>query len=344
MSLTPERNPPLPGWCARPTCPATTRPTTPAPLNRRLIGPDTVGSRHVEVLLGVIEKGQGALPHAHPGIEQVCYLLSGTARAQVADEWADMAAGDCCYFPPDVPHVFTVTSDQPARLLVIYTPPYEESPNRVIRGFPAPPPPDAAPCRPWRPQKPPAPFHQETSHETIAPAGRRCLPARPCYPRPRSAPRTIPPPITLIVPFPAGSGTDAVGRIFGNELVHPGPAGHRREQARRQRHHRRQSGGARPPRLHDLRHHQHLALGRALADEERALRPREGLHAHRARRQPALHPGRQPQTALENGRRPGRRCAPAPGAHHLCQRQQHRHRGRRHAGPPRQYRHPARAL
>ena len=84
-------------------------------------------------------------------------------------------------------------------------------------------------------------------------------------------------------------------------------------------------------RLHDLRHHQHLALGRALADEERALRPREGLHAHRARRQPALHPGRQPQTALENGRRPGRRCAPAPRAHHLCQRQQHRHRGRRHA-------------
>ncbi|MCH3719199.1 tripartite tricarboxylate transporter substrate binding protein, partial [Campylobacter lari] len=25
-------------------------------------------------------------------------------------------------------------------------------------------------------------------------------------------------PITLIVPFPAGSGTDAVGRIFGAEL------------------------------------------------------------------------------------------------------------------------------
>ncbi|MCS3506131.1 MULTISPECIES: cupin domain-containing protein [Achromobacter] len=109
-------------------------------LNRRLIGPDTVGSRGVEVLLGVIEKGQGALPHAHPGIEQVCYLLSGTARAQVADESADMVAGDCCYFPPDVPHVFTVTSDEPARLLVIYTPPYEESPDRVIRDFPAPPP------------------------------------------------------------------------------------------------------------------------------------------------------------------------------------------------------------
>jgi len=104
-------------------------------LNRRLIGADNVGARHVEVLLGVIEKGQGALPHAHPGIEQVCYLLEGTARAQVGDEIADMVAGDCCYFPPDIPHVFTVTSDTPARLLVIYSPPYEESPDRVIRGF-----------------------------------------------------------------------------------------------------------------------------------------------------------------------------------------------------------------
>ncbi|MEI2416321.1 cupin domain-containing protein [Orrella sp. JC864] len=102
-------------------------------LNRRLISPQTVGSRHVEVLLGTIEKGSGALPHSHPGIEQVCYLLEGTARAEVDGEAADMQAGDCCYFPPDVPHVFTVTSDTPARLLVIYTPPYEEHPDRVRR-------------------------------------------------------------------------------------------------------------------------------------------------------------------------------------------------------------------
>jgi mannose-6-phosphate isomerase-like protein (cupin superfamily) len=105
-------------------------------VNRRLIGPQTVGSKHVEVLLGTIEKGQGALPHAHPGIEQVCYLLSGTARAEVDGEPADMLPGDCCYFPADIPHKFTVTSEEPVRLLVIYTPPYEESPDRVIRNFP----------------------------------------------------------------------------------------------------------------------------------------------------------------------------------------------------------------
>jgi mannose-6-phosphate isomerase-like protein (cupin superfamily) len=102
-------------------------------LNRRLIGPETVGSRHVEVLLGVIEKNQGALPHAHPGIEQVCYLLSGSAVVEFNGERGELQPGDCCYFAADEKHVFTVTSDEPARVLVIYSPPYEENPARVVR-------------------------------------------------------------------------------------------------------------------------------------------------------------------------------------------------------------------
>lgn len=102
-------------------------------LNRRLISRETVGARHIEVLHGTIEGGQGAMPHAHPGIEQVCYLLEGTARAEVAGESFDMVPGDCCYFPPDEEHVFTVTSATPVKLLVIYSPPYEERPDRVIR-------------------------------------------------------------------------------------------------------------------------------------------------------------------------------------------------------------------
>jgi hypothetical protein len=32
-----------------------------------------------------------------------------------------------------MPHVFTVTSDEPVKVLVIYAPPYEESPDRVVR-------------------------------------------------------------------------------------------------------------------------------------------------------------------------------------------------------------------
>ena len=102
-------------------------------LNRRLIGAETVGARQLEMVHGTIEPGQGALPHAHPGIEQVCYLLSGRALAEVDGQKQEMRPGDCCFFPPDTPHVFTVVGEDPVEVLVIYSPPYEENPARVVR-------------------------------------------------------------------------------------------------------------------------------------------------------------------------------------------------------------------
>lgn len=101
--------------------------------NRRLIGTDNVGAKNLEMILGTIARGGGALPHAHPGLEQVCYLLQGTAHVEVNGEAFDMVAGDTCFFPADAMHVFSVTSDTPARVLVIYGPPYGEHPDRVRR-------------------------------------------------------------------------------------------------------------------------------------------------------------------------------------------------------------------
>ena len=101
--------------------------------NRRLIGADTVGARKIEVVLGLVEKGEGALAHAHPGIEQVCYLLEGRARAEVGGEVCELGPGDCCFFPPGIPHVFTAVSEQPVKVLVIYSPPYEERAENVVR-------------------------------------------------------------------------------------------------------------------------------------------------------------------------------------------------------------------
>ena len=99
--------------------------------NYRLIGPETVGAKQVEVLIGEIgAKGQGALPHAHPGIEQVCYLLEGTAHVEVAGEKFEMRAGEACFFPADETHVFQATSEK-VRVMVIYAPPYGENPKNV---------------------------------------------------------------------------------------------------------------------------------------------------------------------------------------------------------------------
>lgn len=102
--------------------------------NYRLIGPETVGAAKVELVLGVIEKGQGALPHSHPGIEQVCYLLEGRALAEIDGQAQELLPGDCCFFPAGMRHTFTVTSDTPARVLVIYSPPYGEATGKTVTG------------------------------------------------------------------------------------------------------------------------------------------------------------------------------------------------------------------
>jgi mannose-6-phosphate isomerase-like protein (cupin superfamily) len=106
-------------------------------VNRRLIGPETVGAQHLEMLLGHLEKGGAALPHAHPGIEQVCYILKGRARAEIGGQSRVIGPGECCFFPAGEEHVFTVVSDEPVELLVIYSPPYGEDPSKVVRRDPA---------------------------------------------------------------------------------------------------------------------------------------------------------------------------------------------------------------
>ena len=98
--------------------------------NFRMIGPETVGATQVEMLIGEVERGKGAFPHAHPGIEQVCYLLEGTAHVEVADEQFEMKAGEACFFPADQMHVFQATSDK-VKVMVIYAPPYGENPRNV---------------------------------------------------------------------------------------------------------------------------------------------------------------------------------------------------------------------
>jgi len=84
-----------------------------------------------KVLIGELERGKGALPHAHPGIEQVCYLLEGEAHVEVGGEKFEMKAGEACFFPPDAMHVFIVTSEK-ARVLVVYAPPYLEKNARTL--------------------------------------------------------------------------------------------------------------------------------------------------------------------------------------------------------------------
>jgi mannose-6-phosphate isomerase-like protein (cupin superfamily) len=102
-------------------------------VHRRLISQETVGAKNIEVLIAEITKDKGALPHAHPGIEQVCYQLEGKTIAEVDGQTRELGPGDCCYFPADFAHVFTAISDSPVKVLEVYSPPYGEDPAKVVR-------------------------------------------------------------------------------------------------------------------------------------------------------------------------------------------------------------------
>lgn len=101
--------------------------------NHRLICAETVGACQMELLHGTIDPGEGASLHAHPGIEQACWILDGEAEVEIGGERSRVGPGDCCFFPADVMHV-VVVGDRPLKVLVMYAPPYGEDPAKVVRG------------------------------------------------------------------------------------------------------------------------------------------------------------------------------------------------------------------
>lgn len=112
-------------------CQADAKPYSPAnhedTVNRRLVGRENVGARQLEVVLGQVKRGGGALKHSHPGIEQVCYVLEGRAQVEIGEgETGELGPGDTVFFPAGVPHVFTAVTPE-VKVLVIYAPPYAET-------------------------------------------------------------------------------------------------------------------------------------------------------------------------------------------------------------------------
>jgi quercetin dioxygenase-like cupin family protein len=105
--------------------------------NRRVISRDIVAARRLEVLIGTISKGHGAQRHAHPSLEQASYLLRGAGVSEVYGQERHLIAGDWGFNPKGVFHSFAVTSDEPAQVLVVYAPPYQENPRAVVVRDPA---------------------------------------------------------------------------------------------------------------------------------------------------------------------------------------------------------------
>jgi mannose-6-phosphate isomerase-like protein (cupin superfamily) len=81
----------------------------------------------------------GAAPHFHKTFSESFFVLSGTVRVYDGEHWIDADAGDFIYVPPGGIHGFSVDSDEPASMLLLFTPgaprePYFEGLSRLAAG------------------------------------------------------------------------------------------------------------------------------------------------------------------------------------------------------------------
>jgi mannose-6-phosphate isomerase-like protein (cupin superfamily) len=60
--------------------------------------------------------------HAHHSEDEAWYVLEGTLRFRLGDQDASAPAGSFVFVPRGTPHCFQNAGDQPARILVLFTP------------------------------------------------------------------------------------------------------------------------------------------------------------------------------------------------------------------------------
>lgn len=77
-----------------------------------------------EVSHGVLAPGGMGHRHYHATEWQIIILLKGEGRLQLGDAEPQMIyAGTVVRLPPGLPHLFEVTGDEPAEVIVAYSPP-----------------------------------------------------------------------------------------------------------------------------------------------------------------------------------------------------------------------------
>ncbi|MFD4143387.1 cupin domain-containing protein [Streptomyces sp. NPDC058572] len=67
-------------------------------------------------------KAGGPKSHFHKAISESFFILEGTVRLYDGDTWTDGRAGDFLYVPQGGLHAFRNDSDEPASMLLLFTP------------------------------------------------------------------------------------------------------------------------------------------------------------------------------------------------------------------------------
>jgi quercetin dioxygenase-like cupin family protein len=70
----------------------------------------------------VIAPGDGPPLHTHAGEDESWYVLAGALRFRLGDAIAEASAGSFVFVPRGTPHCFENAGEDPARIIVMFTP------------------------------------------------------------------------------------------------------------------------------------------------------------------------------------------------------------------------------
>jgi quercetin dioxygenase-like cupin family protein len=90
------------------------------PLTFKARGEQTGGT--LTALENVIAPGDGPPLHTHGGEDEAWYVLEGTLRFRLGEQDSLAPAGSFVFVPRGTPHCFTNAGEDPARILVLFTP------------------------------------------------------------------------------------------------------------------------------------------------------------------------------------------------------------------------------
>jgi len=89
---------------------------------RELAGPSHSPLTRHSLAEVILPPGKGSLPHYHPGVEEVYYLLQGEAEMEVDGQVEMVEPGDVVVIPPGANHHIRNLSDKEVILLVTCAP------------------------------------------------------------------------------------------------------------------------------------------------------------------------------------------------------------------------------
>jgi len=86
----------------------------------KVTGEDTAGALDY-FIVEVGPKGGPPL-HVHHQQEETIHVLKGRFKVRIGDELFQLDEGGFAYLPSQIPHAFLNLTDQPAEIIVVYTP------------------------------------------------------------------------------------------------------------------------------------------------------------------------------------------------------------------------------